>query len=342
MQLRHLQDQNGGTDDMRAFSLSDDVEVEAQPFACGSIAHLYKGVYKGKPVAVKVLRRGVLEDFSATMQFLATIQRCMVFCPSYFKRLGLEKFAVIVSSILETQLNFKNELENWKDMYKSCDANNIVIPFMYEELCTETVLVMDLVDGYSVYDVQKMPEAVIQEKAKELVRVFFRGLFTEGVIHADCHAGNLFWTKDGMRLGFYDFGIVQRVPKEMAQTFIKFYGSLFVGNIDAALDIMLTTFIEGYDDDRNAKSIMALQRAFRARMAKGVEEANIIKDISKFYFESKDITLRHDFTITNITFLNIDGILETMAHRVDIISIVKELMKEMIMANEIDLGANTK
>ena len=37
-----------------------------------------------------------------------------------------------------------------------------------------------------------------------------------------------------------------------------------------------------------------------------------------------------------MTLLNIDGLLETMSHRFDILSIVKDLMKQMVMDNEID------
>lgn len=330
-ELRKLQSQNDGTD-YRKFEIKD-VVVQAQPFACGSIAHVYKGTYKGKIVAVKVLRANVLEDLAATRKVLGSVSWLMKVCPKRIKRLGLQKLGQVLLHIMETQLNFRNELDNWRHMVANYRGTDIYIPHMYEELCSETVLVMDYVDGYTVYDMHTLPIEVVSEKAKELVRVFFRGLFKEGMIHGDCHAGNIFWTKDTLKLGFYDFGIVQKIDKETSRTFIKLYGSLFMGDLDAAANVIIHSFIEAGEDSNN---ILALQRMFHTRLSKGVENVNVIKDFHQLY-SSSDIMLRHDFTITNITLLNIDGILEAMAHRFDIIKIVKELMKEMIMNGEIDL-----
>ena len=333
--LQCLQDQNNG-EDYRDFFV-DGVEVERTPFACGSIAHLYKGVYQGKPVAVKVLRQNVQEDFVSTRAVLQTVARVLSWCPGHVAKWGVNKFIVIVIDILETQLNFKNELENWRAMHDKFKGSNIVIPLMYEELCTETVLVMDYIDAFSIYDMKKLPYEVIKEKAEQLVKVFFHGLFKEGIIHADCHAGNIFWTKPDMQLGFFDFGIVQTISPETSKTFLKFYGNMFAGDIDTALLVLMHNFVEGFNEDTHAKSILGLQKLFHARLSKGVDNVNVIQDMQTIFAGSKDISLRHDFTITNITFLNIDGILETMAHRFDILTIVKSLIKDMIMNNEIDL-----
>eukprot|EP00798_Chlamydomonas_sp_ICE-L_P019685 gene19685-26372_t len=206
-ELRKLQDQNDDID-YRPFEV-DGVTVEDKPFACGSIAHIYKGTHDGKPVVVKVLRNNVLDDFVATRRMLTKLVQISSWSP-YLRKLGATALVKIIIEILETQLNFQNELANWRNMKAAYNDQDVIIPHMFEELCNDTVLVMEYVDGCSVYEMKQQPNDIKLEKGNELIRIFFHGLFKGGFMHGDCHAGNVFWSRADHKLGFYDFGIIQR------------------------------------------------------------------------------------------------------------------------------------
>jgi ubiquinone biosynthesis protein len=84
---------------------------------------------------------------------------------------------------------------------------HIRVPFVYENLSTSRVLVMEWLDGASVREVDwsGVPVAARVKLADSLLRTFLEQMLQEGVFHADPHPGNVMLLADG-QLALIDFG----------------------------------------------------------------------------------------------------------------------------------------
>ena len=92
----------------------------------------------------------------------------------------------------------------------------MVLPAVYEQLCTEHVLVIEWLDGVSLRAAGQLIDDRGLDRAK-LSRALLRSMvyqITEGgVFHADPHPGNVLLLTDG-RLALLDFGSVGRLDAQ--------------------------------------------------------------------------------------------------------------------------------
>ena len=89
---------------------------------------------------------------------------------------------------------------------------HIRVPFVYEDLSTSRVLVMEWLDGASVREVDwsGVPVADRVKLADSLLRTFLEQMLQDGVFHADPHPGNVMLLADG-QLALIDFGAAGRL-----------------------------------------------------------------------------------------------------------------------------------
>ena len=110
--------------------------------------------------------------------------------------------------------------------------NLVLVPEMVWELCTESVIVMQRMDGVPISQVERLRAAGVDFKklARDGVTIFFTQVFRDGFFHADMHPGNIQVSLDPRTFGRYialDFGIVGTLTdndKEyLAHNFIAFF-----------------------------------------------------------------------------------------------------------------------
>jgi ubiquinone biosynthesis protein len=112
------------------------------------------------------------------------------------------------------------------------DLPLIMVPEMYWDLCTQSVIVMERMKGVPISQIDRLREAGVDIKklARDGVTIFFTQVFRDGFFHADMHPGNIQVSLEPATFGRYvalDFGIVgtlTEVDKEyLAQNFIAFF-----------------------------------------------------------------------------------------------------------------------
>jgi ubiquinone biosynthesis protein len=122
---------------------------------------------------------------------------------------------------MREELDFRVEARNiaaiaatWADQQRAAGGSvPVMLPAVYERLCTERVLVIEWLDGVSLRAAGPLIDARGLDRA-ELTRTLLRSMvyqITEGgVFHADPHPGNIMVLTDG-RLALLDFGSVGRL-----------------------------------------------------------------------------------------------------------------------------------
>ena len=207
---------------------------DAEPVASASIAQVHFATLKdGREVAVKVLRPGMLEVIDDDLSLLRTLARWVERMSADGKRLKPREVVAEFDNYLHDELDLVREAANAAQLRRNMRGLNLIlVPEMVWDLCKQTVLVMERMNGVPISQVQRLRDAGVQipKLARDGVTIFFTQVFRDGFFHADMHPGNIQVSTAPETFGRYialDFGIVGTLTafdKEyLAQNFMAFF-----------------------------------------------------------------------------------------------------------------------
>jgi ubiquinone biosynthesis protein len=202
--------------------------------ASASIAQVHFAQMKdGREVAVKVLRPGMLAVIDDDLTLLHTLARWVERFSADGKRLKPRQVVAEFDTYLHDELDLVREAANATQLRRNMqDLHLVMIPEMVWDLCTETVIVMERMNGVPIGQVQRLRDAGVDFKklARDGVTIFFTQVFRDGFFHADMHPGNIQVSLAPATFGRYialDFGIIGTLTESdkdyLAQNFIAFF-----------------------------------------------------------------------------------------------------------------------
>ncbi len=198
--------------------------IDPEPMASASIAQVHRArLLGGEEVVVKVQRPGIEEQIRSDTDLLAYLAR---FLEGVIEETGIYTPTGIVSEFraaMLLELDFENEACNIEEFAKT-HANRpyVVIPRLYRDLSSRTVITMEELKGVklkTVLDSPSFPGVDRKQLARNVLEASFQQLFTDGLFHGDPHPGNVM-VMEGNRIGLLDFGLVGRMSKAMQESII--------------------------------------------------------------------------------------------------------------------------
>ena len=207
---------------------------DAEPVASASIAQVHFATLKGgREVAVKVLRPGMLAAIDDDLALLGTLAAWVERLSADGKRLKPREVVAEFDNYLHDELDLVREAANSAQLRRNMQGIDLIlVPEMVWELCTQSVIVMERMNGVPISQTQRLIDAGVDipKLARDGVTIFFTQVFRDGFFHADMHPGNIQVSIAPQTFGRYialDFGIVgtlTEVDKEyLAQNFIAFF-----------------------------------------------------------------------------------------------------------------------
>jgi len=213
---------------------------EAEPVASASIAQVHFATLRagpagwaGRPVAVKVLRPGMLEVIEKDLALLHQIAAWVERLSADGRRLKPREVVAEFDTYLHDELDLVREAANATQLRRNMEGLGLVlVPEMVWDLCRTEVIVMERMTGVPIGQVDRLREAGIDFKklARDGVTIFFTQVFRDGFFHADMHPGNILVSTAPATFGRYialDFGIVgtltDRDKDYLAHNFIAFF-----------------------------------------------------------------------------------------------------------------------
>jgi ubiquinone biosynthesis protein len=224
--------------------------LDMVPVACGSIAQVHRGTLpNGLHVAVKVRRPGVRTDIEADVRLLGKLVRLAAFLSSRVRAYDpvaiLDEFA----TLLYAETDFTIEADNIGAIRRTFSAGEtVIVPRVVTELSSESVLVMDWIEGTSLSNRERLDAVGVSRSglARAILQAYGMMIFQSDRFQADPHPGNLIAIEGG-QLGLIDFGEV---------------GSLS-GSERTALLQMLAAIL-GRDSEALAGAVLSVSRTTRA------------------------------------------------------------------------------
>eukprot|EP00977_Amphora_coffeiformis_P006779 scaffold1485_cov171-Amphora_coffeaeformis.AAC.18 len=225
--------------------------LSPEPIAAASIGQVYKGYIEGYgDVAVKVKRKNARDLVERDAALLKTVATWVESLPGWKSdRLVAARLADSVDEFMARifeELDYKREVKSmttFGDLYSTkrgtCRNVKVVVPDPVLEYCTENVVVMDFITGTKLDIVNTQDQAKRMENLKVVemgITCTLSQLLETGKLHADPHLGNLLRvdTRDGIQLGYLDFGILATVPQSVRDGIVCAVVQLiFARNVEA-------------------------------------------------------------------------------------------------------------
>ncbi len=249
-----------------------------------SLGQVYRAVYRGRDVAVKVNRPDIENILRRDLYVINRLLKLARGHVENFLYLSVMNVINDFNSRIYDEVDYRKEASNAQRIRKNLKGReNIVVPEIIPELSSKEVLTLEYVSGIKITDVEKLRAAGIDLKnlAWRLDLTFMRMLLRDDIFHADPHPGNISVMPDG-RIILYDFGMVGTLDSKTRFSLLSLYDGLVNTDPDAIMDALI--------------SMGALSPvANRAIMRKSMELA-----IANFYGRSPDeAEVRELFEIAN-------------------------------------------
>ena len=213
---------------------------DPEPIGAASIAQVYRAVTsEGRPVAVKVLRPGIEEEFARALETYE-------WAAAHVEQLGGEasrlRPRLVVAHFRQwtsRELDLQREAASASELRENMVAEpGFYVPEIDWRRTARRVLTLEWVEGIKLNDRDALIAAGQDCKslAATLVRAFLRQAVVDGFFHADLHQGNLFALPDG-RIAAIDFGIMGRIDRQARMWLAEILYGLITGNYRRVAEI---------------------------------------------------------------------------------------------------------
>ena len=216
------------------------------PYKSGMISLIYKGTLNGEKVIIKVLRKNIKNRLNYGLKRMDFLFKIIGYLP-YIRSFQLNELIKENKSILISQTNFNNEVENISRMYSNClNTDYVKIPKVYPEYTNDnnSVIVMEFLDGCKLEQLDENDKDIYCE---QLAKFSVKCILYNRLYHADLHPGNILFIKENeiRKLGIIDFGIMGELTKNEQNYYFKLLSSIAkTENYEDVIDIFLDGLVE--------------------------------------------------------------------------------------------------
>lgn len=194
------------------------VEFDFTPLGSASIGQVHKAcLHDGRTVVVKIQHRDIEKNISADMDILASLARL---AEKHDPELLLYQPQAMVEGFkknLFKELDYNRELRNMEVFARNfADNEKVHIPIGYGEFSSKRILTMEMLNGFSIGNAEKLQSCGCDTKALAGIgaNMYLDMVFRDRFFHADPHPGNI-WVLPGNRIGLLDFGMVARLDDRL-------------------------------------------------------------------------------------------------------------------------------
>jgi len=219
------------------------------PLAAASIAQVHRATLQsGAQVVVKIRRPGIRPQMEADLRLIGELVRTAERSSAEVRRYRPQELVRQLTEAVLAELDFTAEGRNAERFAANfAKRPDVVIPAIYWDFTSETVLVQDYLDGVAPTEARALIDAGLSPRdlAEVGAKAVLDMILVHGLFHADPHPGNL-RAMPGGRLGLLDFGMVGHVSPRRRTELVGFVQSLVSGDAQRMGEI-LATWTEGAD-----------------------------------------------------------------------------------------------
>lgn len=224
--------------------------ISETPVGAASISQVHKGVLKsGEVVAIKVKRKDISNTIEKDINNIRKLMNRFGKLVKFKNFIGGDHALDLYIKWIKEETDFRNEKDNILKFQafadevnqKTDDCKNIVLPKIYEEYCTENIIVMEFIEYPTI---NKLPlneenQKKIQEAVNSYLKNSFYALFhgKDIIFHGDPHSGNIYIDTEG-NIGFLDMGLVFEISADDKKLLLAFFAAAYTSDVDRLYELL--------------------------------------------------------------------------------------------------------
>ncbi|MEE0344500.1 MAG: lipopolysaccharide core heptose(II) kinase RfaY [Eggerthellaceae bacterium] len=221
-------------------------KIDPKPLGSASLAQVHKAeLSNGDVVAVKVQRPGVRAVMAQDIDVMRSVAKHVSRFMKDTQMLDLRDVVEELWATFLEETDFMKEANNLREFAElNKDVVFISCPKPYMEYCTESVLVMEYIEGVSIRDTKRLKELGydLDEIGLKVMDNYATQILEHGFFHADPHPGNLF-VHEG-KVVYLDLGIMGRLSVRERMGFSKIIEAVGAQNASDLKDALISFSVE--------------------------------------------------------------------------------------------------
>lgn len=280
--VRRILREELGAEVDRAFRSFDE-----EPLAAASLAQVHRATLRdGRTVAVKVQRPGIRDRITTDLEVLTEIAERLEQHSRTARHFNVAGLVAEFRRSLMRELDFQREAHNLRALREDLSGNDrIIVPVPIDEQTTPRVLVMDLIDGKKVTDLDEAERGQVPggELAEALFSAYLEQILANGFLHADPHPGNVFITSDHQHIALLDLGMVAHLSPGRREQLLQLLFAVVEGRIEEAVEAALRIGEEDDDFDEATlrRGIAEIVTRFEDRTVAEIETGAAVMEVSR-------------------------------------------------------------
>ncbi len=286
-------------------------ELDTRAHGAASIAQVHRAkLGDGTPVVLKVRRPGVRAKIEADLRILRQLAELIESEITEARRYQPVEIAKQFTHALEREADFATETRNIERFAKNFEGDpHIVIPKVYPQWTSETLLVQERMEGLPATDPAAVDAAGLDRKVLggRAAQAFLKMILVDGFFHADPHPGNVFYLP-GNRIVVIDFGMVGRLSPARRKEVIDLLAGLARMEEAPMLEVLLEWAGDAYvDEAKLAADVNELVFDYEGVALKDVRIGAVIRQFTSIMREHS-IVLPADLSLMFKTLITLEGL----------------------------------
>ena len=305
------------------------------PLAAASLGQVHRAtLHTGEDVVVKVQRPGLRKlfdlDFLAVGNLIKVLKRYFPWTSRY----SLEGIYNEFFTILYQEIDYTIEGSN-ADRFRQnfLGYPRIIVPKVYWDYSTTTVLTLEYVPGIKVDDRQALEACGLDPREINQLGIccYLKQLLQDGFFHADPHPGNLAVSKDGSLI-FYDYGMMAEVKTMAKDQMVKTFFAVLRKDTNEVVDTLMSMgFIEPIADMSPVKRMLKFVLDRFTERPVNVYEFEQIKGEVVAIFEKQPFRLPPQMTYLLKSLTTLDGIARILDPEYNFTTAAQPFVKSIVL-----------
>lgn len=302
-------------------------EIDPTPLGSASLAQVHKAVLpNGDVVAVKVQRPGVRASMAQDIDVMRSVARHMTRFMPDGQMLDLRDVVEELWNTFLEETDFTIEAQNLCEFAQlNKDVAYIDCPQPYLEYCTESVLVMEYVEGISIRDTDELRRRGydLDEIGLKVMDNYATQILEHGFFHADPHPGNMF-IKDG-KVVYIDLGMMGRLSPRDRQGFGRIIEAVGAKDATRLKDALISFSVEhdmaAIDHPRLISELDSVLDSYGTTEVADIDIGALLTDIMVLTRQCK-VTLPSSVTEVSRGIVTLEGTLAECLANANIVEII--------------------
>jgi len=282
---------------------------DAAALAAASMAQVHRAtLHDGRQVVLKIRRPGIRPTVEADLRLIAHIATLIERGSAEARRFNPSAMMRQLAEAMLEELDFTTEGRN-AERLRVDFANDarVVVPAIHWEWTSETLLVMDFIQGTPPRDATTLRAAGIDPAkiAATGADIVLDMVLVNGRFHGDPHPGNLLCLP-GDRIALLDLGMVGNVSPRRREEFISFVQALRQGDPAQLADVLIRWSV---DSPVPADRVLSAAERLIARHGSGRLVLREVVTDFLVLMRDEGMTLPPDLLLIFKALVTIDGVL---------------------------------